>query len=837
MRLGELAVTLSADLAQYNKDLDRAEGIARKRGSTIGDIFQDAFSFTIGMGMFEAIQSGFRAVVSETINFNSMMEQAQIGFTTMLGSAEKAQAFLNRMADFAAKTPFEYPDLLMASRRMMAMGFATADVLPTLRAVGDAAAGLGAGREGIERITYALGQMRTMGRINAQDMMQLTNVGIPAWEILAEAMGKSVAEVRKLSSEGLLPAEEALQQLIDGMDKRFGGMMENMENTWMGVTSTIKDVWRLTLGSLTAELFGSVTRWLQGIRDWATEFYKVFRQFGLQAALATTFGPEFAATVATATAAARIFWNAVKTAASITRSLLQFLMPLRPVVIGALGAFLAFRVVSSIMVAVKTATWGTALALSVLRGESIITTGAFGVLSKALEYYRYQLKLAAMAGIAKIGVLTKLRFALKAMWIFLGPKGWAILAVSAALAGGVAAWGRYAASVQRANQEKALQAMRQQTEGVAAGGEKASEGVDKLAESTEAANKAAGKNIQAFDEVHQIMDDMAAADLGIGDIGLGELPDAADFTLPDMQIEEQKATFAGFMDYLRTEAGKAWDSFKARFAWASALLGGLWGSVKGNWNKFFTWAGGVWDGVKVRWSNFYDGIKTRFSNMWAGVRTRWDSFLAWARRMWDNVTTAWDTFITRVRTWADSVRDAILTRWANARQWGRNLIDNIIDGIESMIDRIRRTVRNVAKIIEDFLGFGSPTKTGPGRYADKWAPNLVKMYAQGITGNIRLVRNAATRMGAELMALNRITPQIMPQSMVAAGTYPTLKHANYQGIELNMTAAIRSVLQELGADREAVINIDGQRIARAIIPAIVREEQRTGVNRAVIRSV
>ena len=34
-------------------------------------------------------------------------------------------------------------------------------------------------------------------------------------------------------------------------------------------------------------------------------------------------------------------------------------------------------------------------------------------------------------------------------------------------------------------------------------------------------------------------------------------------------------------------------------------------------------------------------------------------------------------------------------------------------------------VKSVGKSIKDFLGFGSPTKKGPGHTADEWIPNLM----------------------------------------------------------------------------------------------------------------
>jgi len=228
MLVGEVFARMGLDSKQYEKSLDRLENVTKKRALTLGNIFKGALSVTIGMTMFEAVKRGFRVVVGEAISFNAQMEQARIGFTTMLGSAERAEAFLRDMADFAVRTPFEFPELLDASKRMLAYGFAAEDVLPTMEAVGNASAAVGLGTEGINRIILALGQMRAKGKLSAEEMRQLTEAGIPAWEMLAEAMGKTTAEIMDMQSKGLIPADRAIKMLVEGMNKRFGGMMKQI---------------------------------------------------------------------------------------------------------------------------------------------------------------------------------------------------------------------------------------------------------------------------------------------------------------------------------------------------------------------------------------------------------------------------------------------------------------------------------------------------------------------------------------------------------------------------------------------------------------------------------
>jgi tape measure domain-containing protein len=275
MTVGQVIAKLGLDQKEYEKGLRKAETQADKAGSKIGSIFKNAFSVTLGMGMFEALKKGFKSTVGTAISFNSMLQTAQIGFATMLGSAEKAQKFLEDMADFAIRTPFEYPELLEAAKRMLAYGFAAEEVLPTLRAVGDASAALGSGSVGIDRITLALGQIRAKGKLSGEEMRQLTEAGVPAWHILAEAMGTTVPELQKMVSKGLIPGGKAVEMLTAGMTKRFGGMMASMEDTWQGVTSSIKDIWRMTVGTLTQNLFGGLNAMLIKVRDFLSQFYSM----------------------------------------------------------------------------------------------------------------------------------------------------------------------------------------------------------------------------------------------------------------------------------------------------------------------------------------------------------------------------------------------------------------------------------------------------------------------------------------------------------------------------------------------------------------------------------
>ena len=171
----------------------------------------------------------------------SAAETTEISFTTMLGSEEAALSMMEELADFAAHTPFELCGLQTATRQLLAYGFTAGDVIPMLTAVGDATAALGTGQAGIESVTRALGQMQTRGKVSAEEMLQLTEAGIPAWEYLARAIGTDTAGAMDAVTKGAVSANEGIQAIVSGMENDFGGMMEEQSKTVEGLFSNLSD--------------------------------------------------------------------------------------------------------------------------------------------------------------------------------------------------------------------------------------------------------------------------------------------------------------------------------------------------------------------------------------------------------------------------------------------------------------------------------------------------------------------------------------------------------------------------------------------------------------------
>ncbi len=173
------------------------------------------------------------------LSANAAWEQYSITFETMLGSSEAAAAHMEELSTFARKTPFELTELVEASKQLQAYGFEASDIVPILTDVGDATAALG--REKMPYVIRALGQMRTRTKVTAQEMLQLTEAGIPAWQILADAMEVPVSRLQDMVSQGIVPADRAIVALLDGMNARFGGLMQAQSESFDGMISNLED--------------------------------------------------------------------------------------------------------------------------------------------------------------------------------------------------------------------------------------------------------------------------------------------------------------------------------------------------------------------------------------------------------------------------------------------------------------------------------------------------------------------------------------------------------------------------------------------------------------------
>jgi tape measure domain-containing protein len=222
-------------------------------GGLMRGIRQHAFYIGAGLAGIGTL------AVKSGLEFNSSMEQNQVAFSHFLGSTQKAHDYLGRLYTLAAHTPFEFPQLTSAAQKFLAFGFSANEAYKTLNAVGDAAAGLGTGAEGVDRITLALGQMRAAGVVQGDELRQLQEAGINPYRYLERAGLITKGDIGQIGNMHL-DSRKAISAIVSGIESDptkggFGGLAAAQGKTFAGQVSTLRDYTNQTLGTITKPLF------------------------------------------------------------------------------------------------------------------------------------------------------------------------------------------------------------------------------------------------------------------------------------------------------------------------------------------------------------------------------------------------------------------------------------------------------------------------------------------------------------------------------------------------------------------------------------------------------
>lgn len=215
---------------------DQAAASVERMGNTGSAVMTKLAGVAAGVvGGFQ-----FKQLVGEMINVGAQFETLGAQLETLYGNSRDAQAGLDWIKDFTKDTPFELAQVTEGFIKLKAMGMDPMD--GTFQAIADQAAALGASGETLQGIVLALGQAWTKQKLQGEEAMQLLERGVPVWDLLAKATGKTTAELMKMSEQGKL-GRDVIRQLVDEMGRMNAGAAERAMQTFNGQISNLRDNW------------------------------------------------------------------------------------------------------------------------------------------------------------------------------------------------------------------------------------------------------------------------------------------------------------------------------------------------------------------------------------------------------------------------------------------------------------------------------------------------------------------------------------------------------------------------------------------------------------------
>ncbi|MBS4056502.1 MAG: hypothetical protein KGZ82_04205 [Bacteroidales bacterium] len=249
---GPLDFEATIDAKTFNSMLDemerRLKGVgttAVNEGSKIDDSFKKAAA-----AMAAYFSAGFaKNAIKEIGQVRGEFQQLEIALETMLRNKALSDKLMSEIVTFAAKTPFDLKGVASGAKQLLAYGTQAKDIIPTMRKLGDIAAGLSIP---FGDLVYLYGTSATQGRIMTKDLMQFAGRGIPVIGELSKILNVSKAQVMELASQGALSFEH-LQKVVENLTNEtgmFGGMMDKQSKSITGLASNLGDAWDKMLNNI-----------------------------------------------------------------------------------------------------------------------------------------------------------------------------------------------------------------------------------------------------------------------------------------------------------------------------------------------------------------------------------------------------------------------------------------------------------------------------------------------------------------------------------------------------------------------------------------------------------
>jgi tape measure domain-containing protein len=196
-------------------------------------------SFRLGGGSMIA---GFLAVAGakHSIGLAADFQATSISMEVLMKDAKASKALIEDLYQYAAKTPFQFPEVTAASKQLLGFGVAAKDIMPTIKNLGNLSSGLDIP---LGELANTFGRNRAQAHIFSRDINEFTSRGIPLIQQLAKQFGTSSGGVMKLVEAGKVGFKDVEQAIsaMTGKGGQFEGLTDRLSTSMKGLASTAKD--------------------------------------------------------------------------------------------------------------------------------------------------------------------------------------------------------------------------------------------------------------------------------------------------------------------------------------------------------------------------------------------------------------------------------------------------------------------------------------------------------------------------------------------------------------------------------------------------------------------
>lgn len=195
-------------------------------------------SLDAAIGLASRGVDAIRTGIVDMLKAGDNAEALQARMTSLMGSIEAGEKATKWIDAFAKSTPLAVGEVADAFMLLKAYGLDPMD--GTLQALVDKNEQLGGGMERLTGITTALGQAQAKGKLQTEEILQLVERGVPAWDLLAKVTGKNKEQLDELATKGKL-GRDVIKSLIAELGKSADGAAAAGMSRLSGLLSNLGD--------------------------------------------------------------------------------------------------------------------------------------------------------------------------------------------------------------------------------------------------------------------------------------------------------------------------------------------------------------------------------------------------------------------------------------------------------------------------------------------------------------------------------------------------------------------------------------------------------------------
>lgn len=222
-------------------------------------------------GQYEALAgkiANLSASDGKMVTTMQKVVEGQLSMNEALAAAEpETKKVLKWIERLAIISPFKNEDVAQVMQLSMAFGASSKDAQRLTTDLVDYAAATGKTGETLNRMALSLGQVRANGKLTGMEVRELAMAGLPVKQILAKAFNTTTANLEKMISAGLVPADQAIQAISESIEKDFAGAAERQAGTFSGLLSSLEDIKTVGLREFFTGTFQAIQPWLQKFVD------------------------------------------------------------------------------------------------------------------------------------------------------------------------------------------------------------------------------------------------------------------------------------------------------------------------------------------------------------------------------------------------------------------------------------------------------------------------------------------------------------------------------------------------------------------------------------------